>query len=252
MSSAGEKRKHESDRSNSARLRKKHKSVRYREIQNPHHSSDSNQGQVWQARAILEEKVVKGKKYYLIDWEGTDPTTGQNYEPSWGDQPTKALLKDWLEAKKRQGSQTPSLVQDEPKAETKRNLRLRRVIDSSSPQPGFSKSTSPLQSAAVSTSANSPVFSGQEGSTSRTASPLFEPNHSDHVDTQQSQRSNFDSSDNVAFPSQPDRHTPASGQLRHTSEPDSVNPDSQPSSLEVLPFDRNLSVPGEALDFEVS
>lgn len=228
MSTAGEKRKHESNRSSPARLRKRHKSVKYHETQNSHHSSHSSQGQVWQARAILEEKVIKGKKYYLIDWEGIDPTTGQNYEPSWGDKPTKALLKDWLKTRKSRGSQSPSLALDEPKAETKRHERLRRVIDSSSPRPGLSKSTSPLQSTGV----NSPTFSGEEST-----SP-----HS-----QQSLKSNFNSADYVAR-----RYTPVSSRLRQSYEPDPVIPNSQPSSPEPLPSDRNLSISGEVLDVLVS
>jgi hypothetical protein len=229
MSTAGEKRKHESDRSNSARLRKRPKSVKYHETHNSHHSSPSSQGQVWQARAILEEKVIKGKKYYLIDWEGIDPTTGQSYEPSWGDKPTKALLKDWLEARKSRASQSPSLT------ETKRHERLRRVIDSSSPQRGLSKSTSPLQSAAVSTRANSPAFSVDR---SPPASPQFEANHSEI-------KSNY-----VADSSH--RSTPASSRLRKSFEPDAVIPDSQPSSPETLPPDQNLPIPGKVLDVPVS
>lgn len=248
MSTTGEKRKHESDRSKSARLRKRQKSVKYHETQNSRHSSRSSQGQVWQARAILEEKVIKGKKYYLIDWEGIDPATGQKYEPSWGDKPTKALLKDWQQRRKSRSSQSPSLALDEPKAETKRHERLRRVIDSSSPRRGYSKSTSPLQS----THENSPAFSGEETSPAQTASPHFESNHSEHVEIQQSLKSNFNSPDYVTVPSQPHRYTPVSGLLRQPYEPDAVIPDSQPPSPKTLPSDRNLSIPGEVLDVLVS
>jgi hypothetical protein len=245
MSSAGEKRKHESDRSKPARLRKRQKSVKYLET---HHSNHSGEGQVWQARAILEEKVIKGKKYYLIDWEGIDPATGQKYEPSWGDKPTKPLLKDWQQKRKSRGSHSPSLVIDEPKPETKRHERLRRVID----RRGFSKSTSPLQSAAVSTRTNSLVFSGEESSPAQTASPQFESNHSDQVEIQQSLKTDFDSADYLAVSSQLHRHTPLSNPLRQSYEPDAVIPDSQPSSPETLPSDRNLPVPGEILDVQVS
>ena len=253
MSTAGEKRKHESDRSNVARLRKRPKSVRYYESQHSHHSGHSSQDQVWQARAILEEKVIKGKKYYLIDWEGIDPTTGKKYEPSWGDKPTKALLKDWLETRKSRASQSPSLALDEPKVETKRHERLRRVIDSSSPQPGLSKSTSPLQSAAaVSTGPNSPAFSGEDSSSTQSASPQFESSHSDHVEIQQSLKSNFNSTDYVAVSSQLHRHSPASGRLPPSYEADEVIPDSQPSSPETLPSDRKLPISHEVLDVLVS
>jgi hypothetical protein len=244
MSTAGEKRKHESDRSSPARLRKRHKSVKYHETQNSHHSS---QGEVWQARAILEEKVIKGKKYYLIDWEGVDPTTGQNYEPSWGDQPTRALLNDWLEKRKSRISQSPSLALDEPTVETKHHERLRRVIDSSSPRRGLSKSTSPLQSATVSTGTNSPAFSDKESSPAQ-----FEPNHSHHVDIQQSPKSNFNSPDYVPISAQLHRFTPAPSRLRKSYEPDEVIPDSQLSSPKTLPLDRNLPISGEDLDALVS
>jgi len=247
MSTAGEKRKHESDRSSPARLRKRHKSVKYHETQNSHHSSHSSQGEVWQARAILEEKVIKGKKHYLIDWEGIDPTTGENYEPSWGNQPTRALLNDWLERRKSRASQSPSITIDEPKAETKRHERLRRVIDSSSPQRGLSKSTSPLQSATVSTGANSSAISDEESSPAQ-----FESNHSHHVETQQSSKSNSNSPDCVQVSSQLHRCTLASSRLRQSFEPDEVVPDSQLSSSGTLPFDRNLPNAGEVLDVLVS
>ena len=98
MSSAGDKRKHESGRFDVSRLRKRQKAVNHLETQVSNlRSSHSSQDILWQARVILAEKVVKGKKHYLIDWEGIDPKTGQNYKPSWGKRPTKALRKEWEE-----------------------------------------------------------------------------------------------------------------------------------------------------------
>ena len=180
----------------------------------------------------------------MIDWEGIDPTTGKKYEPSWGDKPTKALLKDWLETRKSRASQSPSLET------TKRHERLRRVIDSSSPRPGCSKSTSPLQSTC---SPDFPAFLGEDNSSSsQTASPQFESNHSDQVEIQQSLKTNFNSTDYVAVSSQLQRHTPASGGLPQSYEPEEVIPDSQPSSPETLPSDRNLPISHEVLDVLVS
>jgi len=251
MSTVGEKRKHESERSKPARLRKRQKSVKYHQSQNSRRSSHSSQGQIWQARAILDEKVIKGKKYYLIDWEGIDPTTGQKYEPSWGDKPTNALLKDWRQTKKSRSSQSPSFAVDEPKTETKRHesQRLSRAIID---RRGFSKSISPLQSAAQSSRVNSPTFSSDESSPTQTASPNFESNHTNHIEIQPSLKSNLDSADYVPVSSQLHHYIPASSQLRQFYEPDAVIPDSQPSSPKTLPSDRNLPISSEVLDVLVS
>jgi len=77
-------------------------------------SNSNHCGQLWQARAILDEKVI-----YLIDWEGTDPETGRNYEPSWGERPTDALLSEWKQGrgsptgrKRKKCSQWPSPVKN--------------------------------------------------------------------------------------------------------------------------------------------
>jgi hypothetical protein len=34
-------------------------------------------------RDILQEELRKGKLYYLIDWEGIDPSTGRDFEHTW-------------------------------------------------------------------------------------------------------------------------------------------------------------------------
>ncbi|KAH8177421.1 hypothetical protein LIA77_02503 [Sarocladium implicatum] len=69
-------------------------------------------------RGILDERVIRGRTEYLIDWEPS-ATTGQVYEPSWQPEVTEAALDEW-EAKKAgveiQSSQSSSGL-PEPEAE---------------------------------------------------------------------------------------------------------------------------------------
>jgi hypothetical protein len=79
--------------------------------------SSSEEGQEWEARAILDEKEILNPDYkkssghssrskravsrtvtqYLIDWEGFDPDTGERWEPTWedGEGATQGLINEW-------------------------------------------------------------------------------------------------------------------------------------------------------------
>ena len=43
----------------------------------------SSAEEYFKLRNILREEVRQGKLWYKIDWEGIDPATGENYEPTW-------------------------------------------------------------------------------------------------------------------------------------------------------------------------
>lgn len=255
MATPDPKRKRESGQFDSGRLRKRQKSVNYHEESQSSrkHSSQStqNSGAFYSARAILDEKVADGKKRYLVDWEGTDPATGKAYEPTWerASNCNAALKKAWLD--QRRGSQTPSLArQDEPQADTKRNSRRRKVIESSPPT--STKSASPLPSAAVSTRENSVAVSARDSFFSPAASPQFQPDHGNHIEVVPSQKTNFDLNKYIAVSSQLVRSPPVSSQLQPSADSsypehstprprDAVIPDSQPSSPELLPSDKAVS-----------
>jgi len=43
---------------------------------------EAEEQQEYQVRSIIDEKRLKGKLLYKIDW-ADDPHTGQSYEPTW-------------------------------------------------------------------------------------------------------------------------------------------------------------------------
>ena len=199
MASPIPKRKRESSYFDSARLRKRQKPVNYEESQNSQlHSTQPvhSQGGLWTARAILAEKVVKGKKHYLIDWEGTDPATGEPYEPSWGNHCTEALLKEWRRQRAARGSRTPSPSRDDEAAsETKPSIRRRRPIaESETPASSRRRSlaTPSRQSRAPSTREDSTALSRRDSLHSVEAGPHFQSDRADRLDVLRTQKTNFD------------------------------------------------------------
>ncbi|RIB15506.1 hypothetical protein C2G38_2143531 [Gigaspora rosea] len=64
-----------------------------------------SQGKFWAALYILDEKVIDGSSFYLIQWEGNDKS-GNPWLPTWepGENCTQSLINDWntrrLEIKK--------------------------------------------------------------------------------------------------------------------------------------------------------
>ncbi|KAK4042873.1 hypothetical protein C8A01DRAFT_13508 [Parachaetomium inaequale] len=74
--------------------------------------------EIFEVRDILDEKLVKGKLLYKVDW-ADNPTTGERYDPTWepAENVTAAAVTDWEnEKRRRQGiapeSSHPSLESD--------------------------------------------------------------------------------------------------------------------------------------------
>ena len=56
---------------------------------------DSNSEPWFAIKDIIgEKKLKKGKVYYLVQWEGIDPDTGEAYEPTWVCLPEPIILYD--------------------------------------------------------------------------------------------------------------------------------------------------------------
>ncbi|CAG8697320.1 12157_t:CDS:2 [Cetraspora pellucida] len=54
------------------------------------------QGKFWSVLCILDERVIDGNSYYLIQWEGNDKN-GNPWTPTWepGENCTQSLINDW-------------------------------------------------------------------------------------------------------------------------------------------------------------
>ena len=266
MASPIPKRKRESSYFDSARLRKRQKPVNYEESQNSQlHSAKPVQSQsgLWTARAILAEKVVKGKKHYLIDWEGTDPATGEPYEPSWGNHCTEALLKEWRRQRTARGSRTPSPSrEDEPPSETKPSIRRRRPIaESETPASSRRRSlvTPSRQSRATSTREHSTALSRRDSLHSVDTNPHFQSDRADRLEVLSTQKTNFDrdvyeSISLQAAPYSPDSK-PSPKSLQSPSPPresGTIIPDSQSPPPELSASDQSLPQPEIPLSSSVS
>jgi len=224
MASPNPKRKRESSHFDSARLRKRPKPVQYEESQSSQHPStrsSQSQGGLWTARAILAEKVIKGRKHYLIDWEGTDPATGQPYEPSWGNHCTEALLKEWRRKRRARGSRTPSPSQDDEQqsAAKQPGRQRRRAAGSETPASPrrLSLATPSQQSRAPSTREESTALSRRDSLHS--VDPDFQPDPAAPLEALSTQKTNFDRDEFASIPLQPVPNSP-------NSKP---SPNSQPS-----------------------
>lgn len=60
--------------------------------------------QMYAAVKILDERVSRnGRGEYLVQWEGIDPTTDENWKPTWEPKSavTNDLIKSWKEEKKK-------------------------------------------------------------------------------------------------------------------------------------------------------
>jgi hypothetical protein len=64
-------------------------------------STDDEDG-LWDVKKILDEDVAHGE--YFVEWEGTDPTTGEPWAPTWVKKTdcTDLLIRDWKEEQARQ------------------------------------------------------------------------------------------------------------------------------------------------------
>lgn len=54
-------------------------------------ASADESGAFWAIRGILEEKKVKGRLHYKVDWEN-HPETGESYVPTWVSPPSQTVL----------------------------------------------------------------------------------------------------------------------------------------------------------------
>ncbi|RYP23521.1 hypothetical protein DL765_001035 [Monosporascus sp. GIB2] len=82
-------------------------------------NDDDDSEDWWEIRDIIGERLHRGVVHYLVEWEGTDPRTGQPYEPGW--EPSKnvsdAAISAWREKKKNNNTarlQDTNARQDAP------------------------------------------------------------------------------------------------------------------------------------------
>ncbi|KAK3377755.1 hypothetical protein B0H63DRAFT_224905 [Podospora didyma] len=76
-------------------------------------------------RGIIDEKTVKGRLLYKIDWED-NPTSGEHYEPTWepAENANETAVADWEEVKRRR--QTSSVSSSEHSSVDQSNSRKRQ------------------------------------------------------------------------------------------------------------------------------
>ncbi|KAL2197601.1 hypothetical protein P885DRAFT_35171 [Corynascus similis CBS 632.67] len=65
---------------------------------------------LYEIRDILDEKFVRGRLLYKVDW-ADNPATGEQYEPTWepAENVTEAAVADWEREKRRRQSIAPEL-----------------------------------------------------------------------------------------------------------------------------------------------
>ncbi|RYP60926.1 hypothetical protein DL770_009887 [Monosporascus sp. CRB-9-2] len=70
---------------------------------------DDDREDWWEIKDIIDERRHRGVVQYLVQWEGTDPGTGQPYEPGWepSKNVTKAAINAWREKKKKKNNKAP-------------------------------------------------------------------------------------------------------------------------------------------------
>ncbi|RYP65397.1 hypothetical protein DL771_008342 [Monosporascus sp. 5C6A] len=70
----------------------------------------------WEIKDIIGERLHRGVVQYLVEWEGTDPKTGQPYEPSWepSKNVTEAAINAWRETNKRNNKARLQHTKDAP------------------------------------------------------------------------------------------------------------------------------------------
>jgi hypothetical protein len=83
-----------------AKQKRKRQSTRIATNKRPKYDSLSSGDEdgFWKADRILAERHTRNKLEYKIQWEGTDPATGQNWAPTWepASNVNEALLDEWL------------------------------------------------------------------------------------------------------------------------------------------------------------
>lgn len=51
---------------------------------------DIRQDNIFAIKDIIDEKFIRGKRHYKIDWQD-DPTTGEPFSPTWVCNPSSSL-----------------------------------------------------------------------------------------------------------------------------------------------------------------
>tara|TARA_R110002003_G_scaffold1640_1_gene23350 strand:- start:1174 stop:5781 length:4608 start_codon:yes stop_codon:yes gene_type:complete len=141
---------------------------------------------LWEADCILQEKRVGKKLKYLIKWKGTDPATGEDYEPTWEpeENPTEALLAEWTEkkAQREEGSASATTEGSKPRGRRNKHQNIQhqprprrklRLVESS---PDPSTAHTPIASSQPSTPARDSVAPAV--SSSALTTPVGKPAHS--------------------------------------------------------------------------
>lgn len=102
--------------------------------------SDQEDEEYFAAKNILDERAGK----YLIEWEGTDPQTGESYEPTWEPKSnaTQALISEW---KARKTASRVAVKETPKKSATSRVRRKSRVIQNFEPSTPAQASTVPTE-----------------------------------------------------------------------------------------------------------
>lgn len=85
-----------SKRKRTAPSNSQHKRLKYSESSSPAQPIDS-QEDYWLAECICDEKVDRGTRKYLVQWQGRDPATGKAWAPTWEPRAhcSKPLLASW-------------------------------------------------------------------------------------------------------------------------------------------------------------
>lgn len=61
-------------------------------LRRPKLRHDTRQDNVFAIKDIIDEKFIRGKRHYKIDWQD-DPNTGESFSPTWVCQPSSHKLK---------------------------------------------------------------------------------------------------------------------------------------------------------------
>ncbi|KIH88019.1 hypothetical protein SPBR_06331 [Sporothrix brasiliensis 5110] len=127
--------------------------------------AESQDGEWYAIKDIVDEKLERGVRYYLIDW-CNDAVTGKSYEKSWipARDANSEAVRDWKQVKKARNIQTAgqSTLKTKPKPKPKSKSTATHAPKSSKPKSSPAKSV-PVEISSQSSYANtSSVLTSQE------------------------------------------------------------------------------------------
>ncbi|KHO01531.1 Chromo domain-like protein [Metarhizium album ARSEF 1941] len=106
------------------------------------HDSDND----WYTiKTILDERVVRGRVEYLVDWDH-NRTTGETYSPTWSREVTDAARDEWEQKKEARATEaTENRTQDSPDSQSPRpsNRRKRQRPQAAAPSGASRRRRSP-------------------------------------------------------------------------------------------------------------